>query len=505
MGTKRDAKCDSKPSYLWLRNNIFYYRVELPRVDGKRRYKRVSLHTSNFYEAREKIKIMENGGNWPFDEIRRLIRNLDFEPDADSNASFSPSDTMGLISTFRKRRKLSRWNNRKNIEDLLSLGSVAEQYTETLLTPKDRELLREFVAMKPMFEEFLKTTNVSLMKTSAPSPKPRHKISDILEAMLLKGNNCEAEQTRKRNTITKLLGVVGLKLEDDYSKFHTVDTIGAISRHVIAQVDMKGDMKRKLLRYIKEFANCGIITDPDNYKANVILNLPKIEKTRKSERNPHKPYTEEQLLEIFNPKHTYFKENPDAYFVCLIALFTGARANSALTLQYDDVLVKDGIDSIYFRENHKIKQLKNEASERIVPIHPQLLEAGFLDYVQQNKKKLNAKGEDFIFPRCQTKGGLYNNKYTVRVLFNFFMQIGVKAKTNDGLDFHSFRKNASLVMQDAGISPSYINDIIGWEGQSTMEQSYSNHTLAQIKDAMSKFSYDFLEPHFAEWKKIFGL
>lgn len=101
MGTKRDAKCDSKPSYLWLRNNIFYYRVELPRVDGKRRYKRVSLHTSNFYEAREKIKIMENGGNWPFDEIRRLIRNLDFEPDADSNASFSPSDTMGLISTFR--------------------------------------------------------------------------------------------------------------------------------------------------------------------------------------------------------------------------------------------------------------------------------------------------------------------------------------------------------------------------------------------------------------------
>ena len=85
------------------------------------------------------------------------------------------------------------------------------------------------------------------------------------------------------------------------------------------------------------------------------------------------------------------------------------------------------------------------------------------------------------------------------------MQIGVKAKTNDGLDFHSFRKNASLVMQDAGISPSYINDIIGWEGQSTMEQSYSNHTLAQIKDAMSKFSYDFLEPHFAEWKKIFGL
>lgn len=44
-------KCDARhgaDQHLWLRNNIFYYRVELSRQDGKRRYKRVSLHTSNF-------------------------------------------------------------------------------------------------------------------------------------------------------------------------------------------------------------------------------------------------------------------------------------------------------------------------------------------------------------------------------------------------------------------------------------------------------------------------
>lgn len=59
-------------------------------------------------------------------------------------------------------------------------------------------------------------------------------------------------------------------------------------------------------------------------------------------------------------------------------------------------------------------------------------------------------------------------------------------------------------MQDAGISPSYINDIIGWEGQSTMEQSYSNHTLAQIKDAMSKFSYDFWNLILRSGRKFLG-
>ena len=31
-------------------------------------------------------------------------------------------------------------------------------------------------------------------------------------------------------------------------------------------------------------------------------------------------YSKEQLLEIFDPKHNYFKENPDAFWACMIAL-----------------------------------------------------------------------------------------------------------------------------------------------------------------------------------------
>lgn len=61
----------------------------------------------------------------------------------------------------------------------------------------------------------------------------------------------------------------------------------------------------------------------------------------------------------------------------------------------------------------------------------------------------------------------------------FFMDIKVKTNNNDGFDFHSFRKNISIAMQDAGVGGTYINDIIGWEGKNTMEQSYSNHTLAK--------------------------
>ena len=51
------ANCMASKIHLQLRNKIFYYRVELPRVNNKRRYKIISLHTQNYFEAQEKIKL----------------------------------------------------------------------------------------------------------------------------------------------------------------------------------------------------------------------------------------------------------------------------------------------------------------------------------------------------------------------------------------------------------------------------------------------------------------
>lgn len=41
--------------HLWLRNNVFYCRIELAKVNEKRRYLCFSLHTNNYYEALAKM------------------------------------------------------------------------------------------------------------------------------------------------------------------------------------------------------------------------------------------------------------------------------------------------------------------------------------------------------------------------------------------------------------------------------------------------------------------
>ena len=118
MFEKCDANCDAKLPHLWLRNNIFYCRVELERVGGKRRYKRISLHTDNFFEAREKLRAMTTDKNWPFDELRRLFNNLIFEQDSGQGNGY------GMLTKFQIQKRLSKRNKREDIENLLLLYGI---------------------------------------------------------------------------------------------------------------------------------------------------------------------------------------------------------------------------------------------------------------------------------------------------------------------------------------------------------------------------------------------
>ena len=130
------------------------------------------------------------------------------------------------------------------------------------------------------------------------------------------------------------------------------------------------------------------------------------------------------------------------------------------------------------------------------------MDLGFVDYVERKKRRGGKLDTDFIFPQCQTKNGTFDTRYILRNLSKFLLQLGIKKSNNDGKDFHSFRNNLSLAMQEAKISNVFINKVIGWKGESVMENSYSKYTLAQIRDAENEFSYDFLQPEFDKWEKI---
>lgn len=75
---------------------------------------RMSLHTDNFYEAREMIKNMTTSNKWPFDELRRLFNNLIFEYDSNNG-------NIGMLSPFQMQKRLSKRNKTEDISQLYML------------------------------------------------------------------------------------------------------------------------------------------------------------------------------------------------------------------------------------------------------------------------------------------------------------------------------------------------------------------------------------------------
>lgn len=504
MGEKCMAKCKAQVGiqpHLWLRNGVFYCRIELSRFEGKRRYLCYSLHTNSYYEALGKMDEIEEF-NEKFDRLCELYSKIEV---IEYRRGSLPSGYYGLMLNIPDGLFLSKDNDPKTILDFMKLlnevnqnigkYNVQKEILDKLNSMEDKYKLCE----KSIAPDMLEQIKRSIMPKQAEPPK--HTLKYMLDSMLMKANNGEAETIRKRHFFEGIFKDLNLSLDDDYVKFHTIENIQKLSEDIVNKKDIQNDNKRQKLRYIKEFVCFACELEPDFYKKNILVSIPNLEKTKGSERQPHLPYSETQLKKLFNPKHKFFEGEPDLFWICMIALFTGARANAAMTLQYNNVVSKDGLWCIHFCENHPIKHLKNDASERFVPIHKQFLDLGFVDYVDRKKSKLKAGDEDFIFPKCQTKSGEYNNKYLDRYLFKFLAEIGLKGK---GYDFHSFRKNASLALQSAGLIPTIINSIIGWEGKGTMEQSYSNYNLKQINAELNKFSYDYLQPEFDKWKKVMG-
>ena len=561
---KCDTPCDTsgpKPRII-LRKNIFYYMIELPYVNGKRRFFRKSLHTDNFFEARQIVKmwlaqglnmrkpkfpvfenrsdyqiyamknkaksIYKSGNLWV--EIRKLLELIQFNIQDNQNEKMCLAFKIDPTKPF----ELSPSNNTENVELLLELDPYAQREMiikereiavlkrEMAITEREQKQAereqqfyqkqQEFALMQATYQQmqYVKSASIDFLQrdeerySTTPNIKPEAiSIQTMLNKFAFKCGETKEETQRKQKIITKYTLEVGLTLDDDYSKFHHETVLTNIFRLIIDNPSIKGDQKRKHARWIKEFVIFATKKFSRYYDASVLEELPEIDGTKKSEKEPHEPYTDTQLQEIFSHEHKFFDKHPDFYWGCMLALFTGARLNAAFTLQYKDIYQKDGIWCVHFIEDYPgVKKLKTEESERLTPLHSTLINMGFVDYVQRQKSKRKATDTDFMFPICLTSGGVLNT-HIPRNFFKFLEKIGIKDKDSGKYDFHSFRKNATMRMVKCNIDWSYINKIVGWLSRgSEGERSYTNYTIKQLSEALENLNYDFLQPEFDYWKKV---
>ena len=123
----------------------------------------------------------------------------------------------------------------------------------------------------------------------------------------------------------------------------------------------------------------------------------------------------------------------------------------------------DGIGTINPNTNSKDKSLKTEAGSRLVPIHPKLMELGFLDYLRVIRNRNHQK----LFPNLKKMRSTGYGTLISRWFARYLNKLGLKKK---GKNFHSFRHTVVNQLTTKQVYQPFIKELIGHShGSLTME------------------------------------
>ena len=224
-----------------------------------------------------------------------------------------------------------------------------------------------------------------------------------------------------------------------------------------------------------------------------------------NKRDKRSPFEPDQLHAIFNAplyrgcvdgERGYSKVGDQRprnarFWVPLIALFTGARLGEICQLDTTDIRAIDGVDCIVISlrsvNGSTDKQLKTTASDRLIPVHPTLIDCGLLHFAEAKRKK----GEKKLFNDIVT-GTTGSRPVAFSKWFTQFLR-GCGAQ-RDRTSFHSFRHNFRDELRAARIDHDIALLLGGWttgSSRSDVHQNYgSGYRVDALNEAVRRLSFD---------------
>lgn len=176
-----------------------------------------------------------------------------------------------------------------------------------------------------------------------------------------------------------------------------------------------------------------------------------------------------------------------AYWIPLLALYTGARLEELAQLQPSDIqqaTYQDASGSpcsswiLRISDEGEGQGVKTATSRRRVPVHPDLIALGFIDYAQ------SVSGPR-LFPALKSdkegrEGALFGKWFG-----KWIHKLGI---TDSRMVFHSFRHLLKHTMRECGISEE-VSDAITGHASGSVGRRYGAtlYPLAPLVDAMSRY------------------
>ena len=321
------------------------------------------------------------------------------------------------------------------------------------------------------------------------SDKNIRDIHYVINHLISWNNDCYADELTRENFIDFRDNVISCLPKSTQNKIYkNKNTLE------ILEIGKEGKKQKiglsainKHLGRVNQLFNWASITGyiNKNYSADIKLKDTRRTKLSKKLRDI---YEEEDLIKLFNDSPWFTTElkdtlrhNPEYIFIPLICLYNGgAKPTEVAQLHTSDIKKHKGIWVIHFNDEDD-KNLKNVYyNTRRIPIAQKILDIGFLNYVNHQKKikekrlfpkivKYESNGNNFL-----NKFSTYNRKFITKDL----------KKT-----FYSIKHLVNQVLKENNIQIYIINDITG-HSYGSDNKDISTYGADQMPEEIMKETID---------------
>ncbi len=373
-------------------------------------------------------------------------------------------------------------------------------------SPDSLPFLKFLEALNPAFVRLLETQrarDAGRRVQSPEAPRVALTVSQLYEKFKSqrtgekRWKDPETQDKREYGPIVReFISVIGDKpiqalTQQDTQKYY---------EHTLGRQDISmGTKKRNLTRiktlllYAKERHQVPDITGP------LEMSTP-YKKTHRS----YERFTQGDLEALFHSEayqqNTFKKASQ--YWLPLLGLYTGARIAEPASLLVSDLAQKDGIWCIHLSSEEANGGGKNAYAPRWVPIHPQLIKAGLLDYWET----VRAEGHQRLFPELGEAARDGCGKRATADFTEYRRSVGVgESDTRSTKSYHSFRSTLVSELSERGVDGEMRRKIVGHSGRGDVHETVydqSHFDPQRTLEAISLADFGLIHPPFMETEQM---
>ncbi|MGH1572773.1 tyrosine-type recombinase/integrase [Methylobacterium sp. P31] len=195
------------------------------------------------------------------------------------------------------------------------------------------------------------------------------------------------------------------------------------------------------------------------------------------------PYTNDEVARLlaYAEKETL----PHRRYVPLLAATTGSRVQDIVQLWAENVTVEDGVPVLRITPAADGGRLKNRGSERVIPIHPAVMNSGFIEFAR-------SKGWGPLFYGAKPKRATGANEVKKHASKGTSNRVSEWVRTLPGFDdprkapCHSLRHWMKSAATKAGVLDSVANHIQGHTDSSVAGRYRHHDDLKSLAEALAK-------------------